>query len=149
MNIFPAATIVSTGVLAGLLALPCAAIAAPNIKCDMSFRISGWSVFYKESKGTGTIKCSNGQSMSVKLKAQGGGLTVGKSTIDDGHGEFSAVSSISELLGTYASAEAEAGAVKSAKGQVVTKGEVSLALSGTGRGWELGVSFGSFVISKR
>jgi len=148
MNIFPAATIVSTGVLAGLLALPCAAIAAPNIKCDMSFRISGWSVFYKESKGTGTIKCSNGQSMSVKLKAQGGGLTVGKSTIDDGHGEFSAVSSISELLGTYASAEAEAGAVKSAKGQVVTKGEVSLALSGTGRGWELGVSFGSFVISK-
>ena len=148
MDKFPTATIVSTGVLAGLLALPCAAIAAPNIKCDMSFRISGWSVFYKESKGTGTIKCSNGQSMNVKLKAQGGGLTVGKSTIDDGHGEFSAVSSISELLGTYASAEAEAGAVKSAKGQVVTKGEVSLALSGTGRGWELGVSFGSFVISQ-
>ena len=85
----------------------------------------------------------------VNSRRKAGRLTVGKSTIDNGHGEFSAVSSISELLGTYASAEAEAGAVKSAKGQVVTKGEVSLALSGTGRGWELGVSFGSFVISRR
>jgi len=149
MNRSTTATIVSSCALAVLLALPSAAMAGPSVKCDMSFNISGWSVFYKESKGTGTIRCSNGQSMSVKLKAQGGGLTVGKSTIDDGHGEFSPVSSISELLGTYASAEAEAGAVKSAKGQVVTKGEVSLALSGTGRGWELGVSFGSFVISQR
>jgi hypothetical protein len=142
------ATAISACALAALLAVPGTATAA-GVKCEMHFKISGWSVFYKESKGTGTIKCSNGQSMGVRLKAQGGGLTVGKSTIDNGHGEFSSVSSINELLGTYASAEAAAGAVKSAKGQVVTKGEVSLALSGTGRGWELGVSFGKFVISKR
>jgi len=53
------------------------------------------------------------------------------------------------LLGKYASAEAEAGAVKSAKGQVVTKGPISLALSGVGEGWEIGVAFGKFTISRR
>lgn len=132
-----------------LTGLPTAAMAGGNVKCDLRFRISGWSLFYKESNGTGTIKCSNGQSMAVKLKATGGGLTVGKSTIDDGHGEFSGVSHINDLLGTYASAEADAGAVKSAKAQVVTKGEVSLALSGTGSGWDVGVSVGNFTISRR
>ena len=55
--------------------------------------------------------------------------------------------SIDELLGSYAAAEAHAGAVKSAKAQVMTKGEVSLALSGTGRGWDLGIAFGKLTIS--
>jgi hypothetical protein len=132
-----------------LAGLPQAATAGGNVKCELRFRMSGWSVFYKESTGSGTIKCSNGQSMAVRLKAKGGGLTVGKSTIDDGRGEFSGVSNIKELLGTYASAEADAGAVKSAKAQVVTKGEVSLALSGTGSGWDVGVSVGNFIISRR
>jgi len=131
------------------LAMPMTANAGGNVKCRMTFKISGWSVFYKESNGTGTIKCSNGQSMSVKLKARGGGLTVGKSTIDNGQGDFSSVSNIKELLGTYASAEAQAGAVKSAKAQVVTKGEVSLSLSGTGSGWDLGVAIGSFEIMRK
>jgi len=132
-----------------LLAVPAVATAGGKVKCKLSFQMSGWSVFYKESSGTGTIKCSNGQSMAVKLRAQGGGLTVGKSTIDDGHGDFSGVGNINELLGTYVSAEAHAGAVESAKAQVVTKGEVSLALSGTGSGWDLGVALGNFVISRR
>jgi hypothetical protein len=137
------------GACAMLVWLPAAAMAGGDVTCKLSFQMSGWSVFYKESSGSGTIKCSNGQSMNVKLKARGGGLTVGKSTIDNGHGDFSSVSSIKELLGVYASAEAEAGAVKSAKAQVVTKGEVSLALSGTGSGWDLGVALGSFEISRR
>ncbi|HKZ73390.1 MAG TPA: hypothetical protein VJ011_04955 [Steroidobacteraceae bacterium] len=122
--------------------------AASDVKCSMNFTMQGWSVFYKTSSGTGTIKCSNGQSMKVKLSAKGGGLTVGKSTIDNGIGEFSRVSGIDELLGSYASAEAHAGAVKSAKGQVMTKGEVSLALSGTGRGWDLGIAFGKLTIRR-
>jgi hypothetical protein len=85
--------------------------------------------------------------MSVKLEAKGGGLTVGKSSIEDGKGQFSAVFNISELLGSYAAAEAHAGAVKSSQAQVMTKGEVSLALSGTGRGWDLGIAFGKLTIS--
>jgi hypothetical protein len=137
------------GTCAMLAMLPMAATAGGNVSCKLSFQMSGWSVFYKESNGSGTIKCSNGQSMAVKLQAKGGGLTVGKSTIDDGRGEFSSVSNINELIGTYVSAEAHAGAVKSAKAQVVTKGEVSLALSGTGSGWDLGVAVGNFIISRR
>ncbi len=132
-----------------MLAMPAVATAGGNVKCKMSFQLSGWSVFYKESSGTGMIKCSNGQSMAVKLRAKGGGLTVGKSTIDDGHGDFSGVGSINELLGTYVSAEAHAGAVESAQARVVTKGEVSLALSGTGTGWDLGVAVGNFIISRK
>ena len=30
----------------------------------------------------------------------------------------------------------------------MTKGEISLAISGTGRGWDLGVAFGSFTIER-
>ena len=115
--------------------------------CSMKFSMKGWSAFYKTASGTGVIKCNNGQTMNVKLSAKGGGLTVGKSTIEDGHGKFSAVNNMSELLGGYAAAEAHAGAVKSAKAQVMTKGEVSLALSGTGRGWDLGIAFGKLTIT--
>lgn len=122
--------------------------AVADVKCTMSFTMSGWSAFYKTASGTGTITCSNGQSMQVKLSAKGGGLTVGKSTIENGVGEFSSVASVNELLGSYVAAEAHAGAVRSAKGQVMTKGEVSLALGGTGRGWDLGVAFGKLTIRR-
>jgi len=122
---------------------------AAAVDCKLRFTMSGWSVFYKRADGTGTITCDNGQSMSVKLSARGGGLSAGKSTIRDGHGEFSGVQSINDVLGSYASAEAHAGAVKSAKGQVVTKGEISLALSGTGDGWDLGIAFGKFTIKRQ
>jgi hypothetical protein len=122
--------------------------AEAEVKCEMTFSMKGWSAFYKTASGSGTVKCNNGQSSEVKLRAKGGGLTVGKSSIEDGHGEFSAVQTIDEIFGSYASAEAHAGAVKSAKAQVMTKGEVSLALSGKGRGWDLGVAFGKLTISR-
>ena len=122
--------------------------AAAAIDCKLKFTMSGWSAFYKRASGTGTITCNNGQAMAVKLEARGGGLSAGKSTIENGTGEFSGVNSISELVGKYVSAEAHAGAVKSSAARVVTKGEVSLALSGTGRGWDLGVAFGKFVIKR-
>ena len=121
---------------------------AGAIDCKLKFTLSGWSAFYKRADGTGTITCNNGQSIAVKLQARGGGLSFGKSTIRDGTGEFSGVQNMDELLGTYATAEAHAGAVKSSKAQVMTKGEVSLALAGTGEGWDLGIAFGKFVIKK-
>ncbi len=121
---------------------------AGDVDCKLKFTMSGWSAFYKRADGSGTVTCSNGQSMAVKLQARGGGLTAGKSTIRNGVGEFSGVQGIDDVLGSYASAEAHAGAVKSAKGQVVTKGEISLALSGTGDGWDLGIAFGKFTIKK-
>ena len=122
--------------------------AAANVDCTMKFTMKGWSAFYKTAAGNGTIKCSNGQSVQVKLSAKGGGLTVGKSSIEDGNGQFSAIANMDELFGSYIAAEAHAGAVKSSGAQVMTKGDVSLALSGTGRGFDLGVSFGALTISK-
>ena len=129
-------------------ALAPAAQAAGPIDCMLRFSVAGWSIFYKTASGTGTVTCSNGQRAAVTIRSKGGGLTVGKSRISDGRGEFSGVGDINDVFGTYASAEAHAGASKSSKAQVVSKGNVSLALAGTGEGWDLGIAFGKFVISR-
>ena len=142
-------TILVLMALVGFSVIGGTAHAAGGVDCKLRFTLSGWSAFYKRADGTGTVTCSNGQSMQVKLQARGGGLSVGKSSIRSGVGEFSGVQGIDDILGSYASAEAHAGAVKSAQGQVVTKGEVSLALSGTGDGWDLGVAFGKFTIKRK
>lgn len=132
---------------AGLLATAAMPAAASGpIDCKLVFNLSGWSIFYKTASGTGTVSCDNGQSMPVRIRAKGGGLTIGKSKIENGSGEFSGVFNINDVLGTYASSEAHAGVAKSAKAMAMTKGSVSLALAGKGKGWDLGVAFGKFVI---
>jgi hypothetical protein len=137
------------GLVAAVLAASFVANAeAAEVDCTMKFSMSGWSAFYKRSSGTGTVTCNNGQSAKVRLEARGGGLTAGKSTIENGTGEFSNVKNIDEIFGSYVNAEAHAGAVKSSGAQALTKGEVSLALAGTGRGWDLGISFGRFTIKR-
>jgi len=146
---------IATALLAGALAAAGALVPAPpahaagKIDCQMRFSMSGWSVLYKTANGTGTIRCNNGQSLQVKLRVKGGGLTVGKSTIDNGLAKFSEVRRIDDLLGGYAAGEAHAGAVKSSAAQVMTKGEVSMALSGVGHGWDLGVALSEFRIERR
>ncbi len=132
--------------VAGLL--PVTAARAGDVSCKMTFQLAGWSVFYKTASGSGTVSCSNGQSLHVKLRAKGGGLTFGKTKINHGIGKFTGVSNVRDVLGHYASAEAHAGAQRSADAQVLTKGDVSLALSGKGEGWNLGVAFGAFIIEQ-
>ena len=144
MRIFPfiaaAIILISTSSLS--------AHAAGSIDCELHFSMSGWSAFYKHSTGTGTVTCDNGQSMKVKISAKGGGITFGKSRIDNGLGKFTEVYNINDIIGGYATAEAHAGASKSASARVVTKGPISLALSGKGKGWDVGVAFGNFIISR-
>jgi len=118
------------------------------VECKMTYSLSGWSVFYKTASGSGTISCDNGQTAKVKVRAKGGGITFGKTEIVRGAGNFTGVRDIGELFGSYAQAEAHAGVVKSADAQVLTKGAVSLALAGTGRGIDLGVAFGKFTIQR-
>lgn len=120
-----------------------------NVKCHMTFDLKGWSAFYKTMHGSGNITCDNGQSAAVKIKTYEGGVTFGKSRIIDGKGSFSMVGDIKELYGSYASSGAHAGAVGSAAAQAMTKGDVSLALSGTGKGFDLGIAFGRFKIIPR
>lgn len=129
--------------------LAAAPAAAATTACEMKFTLHGWAAFYKTASGRGTITCDNGQSLDVNLQAKGGGLTAGKSKVDDGFGKFSEVADVHDLLGTYVQAVASAGAGKSSEASVVTKGDISLALAGHGTGIELGISFGKFIISKR
>ncbi len=116
-------------------------------ECKMTYNLKGWSAFYKTATGGGTITCSNGQSARVTIRTEGGGITFGKSEIE-GTGLFTGARDISELFGSYAQAEAHAGAGKSGDAQAMTKGEVSLALSGTGRGIDIGIAFGQFTIER-
>lgn len=139
--------VLATLLAAAPLAYSANAHAAGEITCRMTFNLHGWSAFYKTSNGTGEVHCSNGESMRVHLRSRGGGLTFGKSSID-GIGKFTGIFHAREILGTYVTGEAHAGAARSARGTVMTKGNVSLAMSGTGRGWNLGVDFGKFTISR-
>jgi len=120
-----------------------------ELDCSMSFALTGWSLIYKHAEGNGIVRCENGQSMPVTIAVTGGGLTAGKWHIDDGKGTFSDVHDINDVLGSYAAGSAHAGVVRSGSAQVLTKGDVSLALAGTGEGVDLGVDVSKFTISRR
>jgi hypothetical protein len=122
---------------------------AKELECQLTFSLAGWSAFYKTASGEGVVTCSDGKRLNVSIDAKGGGLTFGKSEIHDGIGRFSAVYDIEQVLGSYASAGAHAGAVNSAEAQALTKGPISLAISGKGQGWDLGVAFGKFTLTQR
>lgn len=124
------------------------ASAAGQIDCQMNFNLTGWAAIYKHAEGNGTITCNNGRSFKVNIVAVGGGLTAGKFKIEGGTGKFSQVYDTGELFGSYAQGEANAGVVKSGVAQVLTKGNVSLALAGKGNGVNIGISFGKFTISR-
>ena len=141
--------IIFSSALALSLALVALPASAQNLTCKLSFSSSSWSIFYKTTSGTGTVTCTNGQSLAVRISAKGGGLTVGKSKINNGYGEFAEVKHIRDVLGSYAAAEAHAGTQKSAHAQAMTNGKVSLALAGKGEGWDLGVAFTKFTLSAR
>jgi len=132
----------------GVLAIG-ASSARAETNCRMTFELKGWSAIYKTAHGNGRITCDNGQAASVRIDVKGGGLTFGKNEIRNGTGRFSGVRSIDAVYGSYASASAEAGAVRSAEAMALTKGEVSLALSGNGHGFDLGVAFEDFKITPR
>lgn len=134
-----------------LIAVAVASMAVPaqaGTMCEMKFTMSGWSAFYKTSSGTGTIRCDNGQKAKVNVSSKGGGITFGRSKIKDAVGKFTEVDDISDLFGSYGQGEAHAGAGKSAKASVVTKGDISLAIAGKGTGVDVGISFGKFTIEK-
>ena len=122
---------------------------APDLDCKLTFSLTGWSLIYKHADGTGRVTCENGRSMRVKISVKGGGLTAGKWHVDHGTGKFTDVHRISDVLGRYAQGEAHAGIIKSGTAQVLTKGNVSLALAGHGEGIDLGIDVGAFTISRR
>lgn len=118
----------------------------PDLECKLHFSLSGWSAVYSSAKGTGMVTCKDGTTLPVTITAKGGGITAGRTHIDNGTGRFTHVHNIDEVLGHYAEGEAHAGVVRSGTAQVLTKGPVSLALAGKGEGIDLGVSVGEFTL---
>ncbi len=130
----------------GVAAAPQARAADAGIDCKLHYNLTGWSLIYKHTSGTGRVTCNNGQSMRVLLSAKAVGLTAGKWHINNGTGTFTDVHTIRDVLGGYAQASANAGVAKSGEAQVLTNGTVSLALAGKGEGVNLGVDVGQFKI---
>ncbi len=123
----------------------------PSVKpkdCDMTYNLKGWSAVYKTAKGEGTITCNNGESAQVEINVKGGGLTFGKTDIYKGKAEISGVQSINDIYGSYAMGSAHAAVVKAGAVAVMTKGNVSIALSGAGEGMDVGIDFSDFMIKK-
>jgi hypothetical protein len=144
IRFFKTPAILSVLLLSATWITPAAADAMTS--CTMTYTLSGFSLVYKQYDGTGNISCSNGQRAQVKLASKSIGFTIGKSEID-GTGVFSAVKNINEIYGSYVALEGHAGATKSVDAQVLTQGEISLALSGKGRGIDIGVTLGALTIS--
>lgn len=135
-------------IAAGLAMLGAPSLAQASFtSCRLEYQVHAWSVFYKNVSGTGTVVCDNGERANVRIQMHGGGFTFGVTDLR-GHGRFSQSRGIDEVVGTYASAEAHAGVVRSVEGRVLTKGPVSLALAGKGRGFDLGIAFGGFSIRR-
>ena len=118
-------------------------------ECTMKYNLKGWSAFYRTAGGTGMIRCDNGQRAEVRLSARGGGLTAGKTEVRDGTGQFTPVSNINQLFGRYSATSAGAAAGKGVSTSTLRKGPVHLALSGRGKGVELGLAFGKFTITRK
>lgn len=116
--------------------------------CTMTYKMSGWSFVYKRYDGVGHISCRNGQKAKVGLSSNSIGFTLGKSEIE-GTGVFSDVRNLNEIYGHYVALEGHAGLTGSVDGQVLTSGEISLVLSGKGRGVDLGVTLGALSVSPR
>jgi len=136
------------GVLGGSLLWVSTVAAEQLVSCTMTYNLSGFSLAIKVYDGTGVISCSNGQHQQVSLSSRSIGFSIGKSEIE-GTGVFSGVKSLNEIYGTYAALEGHAGATTSVDGQVLTRGEISLALSGKGRGIDIGVTIGELTISAK
>ena len=139
-----AALVLAAGALAGMPATSAYAASAP-IKCHLTYQMAGWSAIYQHVTGSGHVVCDNGQRAAVTLSMHGGGLTAGKFRVS-GHGDISNVYGLHDVFGSYAQAGASAGAVSSGTAQVLTKGTVSIALTGTGEGINLGVAIDKFDI---
>jgi len=120
--------------------------AEASVECKMNFSFKTWSFIYKTGKGSGFLTCGK-EKIPVVIKSHGGGATFGKSKIH-GHASFTGVDKIADVFGSYATAQAHAGVIKSGNAQVLTKGDVSMSLTAVGKGIDLGIAFGSFEIRR-
>lgn len=116
--------------------------------CQMHYHLSGFSLVFRYYTGTGEITCRNGQRANAALTSTSIGFSIGKSEFE-GVAHFSEVKGIDEIWGNYMSLESHAGFLKSFDAQLLTRGEISMALDGQGRGVDIGATIGNLNIIRR
>lgn len=126
-----------------------ASAAERELSCTLEFSTQEWSALYASTVGEGTVTCSDGATLPVAIRANGIGITAGKWKITQGTGRFTRVADIDDVLGHYVALSGDIGVVSSGTARMLTKGRVSLALTGTGEGFDLGVAIGDFRIGRR
>lgn len=142
-------TMLKSVALLGFSLFYSAAASSQMTQCTLTYQMQGWSFVYKEYKGSGFVRCRNGEQANVTVVSHGVGASLGRSEINQGTGVISDVRNLSEVFGTYIYLDGHAGAAKSVEARTMTKGLVSLALSGLGRGFDLGITIGAFTIKRR
>jgi len=119
---------------------------AETKSCSIKYNLTGWSFFYKTYKGTGEVRCTNGQSARVSLTLHGGGLTLGVSDIENAKGKFTGIKSLQDIYGTYFSIDVHAGFARSAEARTLFKGYIAGGGAGVGGGYNLGFTLGGLTI---
>lgn len=118
------------------------------ISCSMTYKLEGFSLAYRQYDGSGEVTCDNGEKALVSLSSKSIGFTIGYSSIE-GEGYFTEVRNINEILGNYVSLGNHFGFNKSIDRQILTSGEISLALTGRGHGFDIGFTIGDLSIKRR
>lgn len=118
------------------------------ISCSMTYKLEGFSLAYRQYDGSGEVTCDNGEKALVSLSSKSIGFTIGYSSIE-GEGYFTEVRNINEILGNYVSLGNHFGFNKSIDRQILTSGEISLALTGRGHGFDIGFTIGDLSIKWR
>ena len=120
---------------------------AREMTCRMEFSLHSWAVVVKHVGGEGTVTCSDGQTMNVKLDANGAGLTIGKAKIAKGTAKFTGMTSIHDVLGSYVGLDSTTAVNKvGGSGQAFTNGPVSMVLYGKSQGVSLGTAIEGLTI---
>lgn len=134
------------GLLLGM-SLPAAAAKGPQ-ECTLRYTLTGWSVLYSTASGTGKVTCKDGRSLTVKIRARGAGLSFGRLGTIEGHGRFTGVYRIRDVLGSYMAVDAHAGAHRAGSAHAMSNGPVGLRMVGKGRGWDLGFAISKVTLSQ-
>jgi len=120
----------------------------PDLACTLRFSLSTWSFSEKHSEGIGVVTCLGGETARVRIVARGAGLNSGTSHIDGGSGKFTDVHNLADILGTYSDDAACRQTARCPDAQVLRKGNVLLALSGSNKDVDLTMGLGEFTLTR-
>ena len=141
MQTLPSYVLRAVLMLAGFSA--CGAARADGVDCELGFALSNWLEKSQRGSGVGTLHCSDSETMQVRIKVKGSGITAETRGIYSGHARFSRVRRIHDALGTYVSGGSPSAELEHAHAQALSKDHGTLTLFGR-EGWDLGITFDSW-----